>query len=432
MFLGLALAAAIMPVLAQASQTDPETVVFSLTAFGEWHDNRNNVSGDTPEEPVEGMEYGKQDAIKLGIGPGIRIQRRSGNTEFSLGYYPMYQWWDDAEVGQVESELTHDASATLRYRSAERLDLSLVDTLKYNDDPDLYLGEGLDFPEDTDRRLRTSNSHFENEASAGLRYRLRQRVFMTLDGSWRIRRYDEEEIARRGDEDEMGVSLGLSYQQTPFLSYGLFASHNLFDRESDVLLESGEEMPMGLDWTSVGLSASYRLSEGATLTGRYGYQYVRYENDDIDDREYPTDAQVELRYEPFRRAQLILGGRLTVQEGYDYPYVDQELRAVYASLAYHHTARLTSTCRAEYRSSEYEEQYTHPTTPDGSFRSEAAEKPSGGRDGTRNDLFLRVGLNFRWNEKLTLSGYYSFEDVDSEVSDSYSANIVGARASYRF
>ncbi len=59
-------------------------------------------------------------------------------------------------------------------------------------------------------------------------------------------------------------------------------------------------------------------------------------------------------------------------------------------------------------------------------------KPRGARDGTRNDLFLRFGVNFRWNEHLTLSGYYSFEDVDSEVSDSYSANIVGARASYRF
>jgi opacity protein-like surface antigen len=47
-------------------------------------------------------------------------------------------------------------------------------------------------------------------------------------------------------------------------------------------------------------------------------------------------------------------------------------------------------------------------------------------------LFARVGLNYRWTDKLQTSVYYAFEDIDSDVTDSYSRNTLGARVRYEF
>lgn len=428
---GVALALVVQMAGAQGLVRE-DTLSFSLVVYGEWTDNRDGVSGDLPENPVEDYDYSKQDGFKVGIGPGIVFFRQSGKTEWYVRYHPMYQWWDEVSVGQTQEELTHEASVELRFESGGRLDVSMDNRFKYIDDPDRYEGDEVDLPDIENRRFDTSSRHYDNRLGGDVRYALAPRWYSTLDSYWQIIRYDEEDMAEDSDEDKAGAEIGLTFQQTPLLGYGVQVAFDTYDRKTLDTQEDGGKVPMGYDSASIGVGGRYKLNKVTSFNANYGYQYVWHENEEIDDREYPTDAKFEMTLLPSERIQVLLGGTFGVTEGYVYPYVTQDKKAYYANLSYRHTPRLSSTYRLEYRNISFEERYADPETPDEDFYGEAASKPRGERDGVRDELFARVGVNFRWNDGLTLSGYYSFEDVDSEVSDPYSKNIVGIRANYRF
>ncbi len=423
-----ALALAIPVMQARASETRRDDGIrLSLDVFGEWTDNRDSVSGERPAEGErKQFEYRKTDAFTLGVTPRIGVLRDFQLGQFRLEYAPTYRWWENPRVGQRKTELTHELYTELKYRTGGRTDLLLYNTFKYIDDTDLYMGSD-EAPVDPEaRRLTEENSHYDNRLTGALTYAISQRFSANAGGYWRIRRFDETLLADNGDEDEFGLTLGLSRQHSAELSYGLNLRYEWFDRESP------DDLEMGVEALTLGANVHYRINKFVDAAAWYGYQFVWHENDGIDDRDYPTDLRLELNITPAARARMVAGVRTRITEGYVYPYVSQDLVALYSALTYRHTSRLSSTLRVEYRTTEYEERYTDPDTPDGAFGGRAASRPRGERDGSRDELFVRVGLNYRLLSQLLLSAYYSHTDVDSEVNTSYSRNVIGARAKYEF
>lgn len=394
-------------------------VKFSLDAFVEWNDNRDSVSDTQGQDEVEDrFAYEKTDTMKFGIGPMIHFYQTYKSSHLRLEYGPMYQWWENPRVGQTKTEWTHQAYGELRYNTGERMDFYLRDSLKYIDDPDIYMGSEEPPFDPADKRLTEENSHLDNRVTTGFRYRLTQRIYSDLNAYWRTKRFDEPLLADNGDEDDMGVSLYNWIQQSALFSYGVTLAYTTYDRESV------DDLPMGLETYSIGVGGRYKVNKYLDVTASYGYETAMHENEEIDDRSYPTETKLEVSVIPSARARLIAGVKLDVDEGYVYPYVSQERTAFYSSLSYRHTSKLSTTYRLDYRQCDYEEKYTNPETPDDAFY--------GSRDGTRDELFARVGLNYRWTDKLQTSVYYAFEDIDSDVTDSYSRNTLGARVRYEF
>lgn len=394
-------------------------VSFSLEAFGEWNDNRDSVSDSQGQDEVDArFDYEKTDNMKFGIGPMIHFYRSYKGSHLRAEYGPMYQWWQNPRIGQTKTEWTHQAYAELRHNTGERMDLHVRDSLKYIDDPDLYMGSEEAPFDPSDDRLTEENSHLDNRLSGGLRYRLSQRLYTDVDSYWRVKRFDDPYLADNGDEDSFGASIYTWIQQTALFSYGVTLGYDSYDRESV------DDLPMGLETYTIGLGGRYRVNKYVDVSASYGYESAIHENEEIPDRDYPTDTKLEFGITPNARARMVAGVRLSVVEGYVYPYVSQDLTAFYSSLSYRHTAKLSTTLRLDYRQCDYEEKYTNPETPDDAFY--------GSRDGTRDELFARVGVNYRWNDKLVLTGYYSHEDIDSDVTDSYARNTIGARVRYEF
>ncbi len=400
---------------------------FSLDVFGEWTDNRDSVSGDRPAEGErKRFEHEKTDDFTFGVTPRVSFLRDLRLGQFRVEYAPTYRWWENPRVGQRKTELTHELYTELKYRTGGRTDLLLYNNFKYIDDADFYMGSDEAPVDPGARRLTEENSHYDNRLAGNLIYTLSERLFADAGAYWRIRRFDETFLADNGDEDEYGLTLGLSRQHSAALSYGINLRYAWFERESP------DDLEMGVETLTLGANARYRFNKYIDASAWYGYQFAWHESDEIDDRDYPTDLRLELNITPAARAKLLAGVRTRITEGYVYPYVSQELLAFYSALTYRHTSRLSSTVRVEYRTTDYEERYTDPDTPDSAFGGKAASRPRGNRDGSRDELFLRVGMNYRLLSDLLLSVYYSHTDVDSDVNTPFSRNVIGARAKYEF
>jgi len=394
-------------------------IKFSIQAFVERDDNRDGVPSHYEREGNVGpSRYRKTSWTKYGIGPGIHFYRDNRGTSLKFEYTPIYQWWDNPRVGRRRSEWTHHAFGEIKFNSGERTEVYVRDSFKYIDDPNIYMGgEEPDF-DPNNKHLREENSHYDNRFSAGMQYRLSQRVYSRLDGYWRVRRYDDDDLAAVGDEDDWGVSLYTFRQETAMFNYGITLAYTNYDRDNIYDLE------MGLETYSIGIGAGYKANKYIDLLASYGYERAVHEDSEISDRNYPTETKIEARIRPDNKSRVVLGVKLDVDEGYVFPYVSQERISFYSMLTYVHTPRLSTSYRLDYRNCDYKVKYSNPSAPDAAYYKK--------RDGSRDEIFARVAVNYRWNDALTLSAYYSYEDIDSKVTTSYKRNTIGARVKYEF
>lgn len=398
----------------------------AVEAFVEWTDNRDSVSERQAFGDDTGrFDYKKTDNVKYGIGPILSLRKDYRRAAVRGEYQPMFTWWSNPRIGKSEFELTHRAYGELSFNSGERTEWHIRDSFKYLDDPRIYMGSE-EYPLDpNDKTIRRENSHFDNHLSGGFRHSLSRQLYTTADAFWRVKRYDDTLLADNGDEDAYGVLVSLMRQHSAYLSYGVTAGYESYDRENVYDLE------MGVESLTVGVGAKYKVDKHVDLTARAGYEFVEHESDEIKDRNFPTDTLIQLDIIPTRRSRAVVGARYRVTEGHVYPYVSQERMTFFSSWNYRMTATLSSTLRFDYSQGKYEEKYTNRDTPDSAYYSKInIEK--GKRDGDRDELYFYAGLNYKWSEKLTVTGYYSYEDVDSDVDESFKRNTVGVRAKYVF
>ena len=185
-----------------------------------------------------------------------------------------------------------------------------------------------------------------------------------------------------------------------------------------------DEVPRGIDTYTIGLAASYRASARFSIDAKYGWEWVKYEADSIDDRDFPGDGDISATYAFSLRTKGTLGFRYGVTEAWVYPFASQDLYSFYASLNFVHTQRVTTHYRLTYKISEYDWKYV----PDAA-RTESFEKS---HDGEKKELVAEAAINYRWNTSLNLSLSYTYVTVDSDVSYDYDDNTVCARATYFF
>ena len=401
-----------------AEGDDP--VRFSVDVFAEQNDNRDSV-GDPP--PQFAGRYAtaefppkKEDQMRLGISPKISIFKKFDNGQLLFRYAPTFQYWDNVRIGDNETEWSHDLFAQYFYKVERHYAFKIEDNFKYIQDGDLYLGsESFDFDPSADR-FDDENSHYDNRVGGEVSYFLSEHLIAQVSAYQRMKRYDDEDLSENGDEDEYGASAYIWKEMSDIFDLSLMGVYGSSDEENT------DDIDKSVDTMTFGVAANYRFSEVAKLFLSYGYEFVMYGNDEFEDQECPTDLKAELDFAFSSRFSTQVGARYGITDSYNYPYASQDLTAIYGIATWRHTPKLSTTYRAEFRSTDYEKKYVDMDTAN-------LEKYP---DGSEDELYLRFGINCLVTPKTKISLYYSYTDVDSDIDDSYDSSTIGARASYEF
>ena len=248
------------------------------------------------------------------------------------------------------------------------------------------------------KHVEHEQEHYDNTVHVGWRHQLSSRLNFDLDGFWNTIRYNDDELAETSDEDTVWTSQDGRYKT--------------------------EKVERGIQTYTIGLSGTYRWDERLSFNASYGWEWVDYESGSIDDRDFPGDLTLSAVYALTLRTRGIFGVRYYVSEAWVYPYASQDLVSLYVTLRHAFTARLSGSARAEYKMGEYDLKYVPEEA-----RNETFVKK---REGDKNDIYVELALNYRYSQAFNINLAYGYEDVDSDVSNSFHENTIRVRATYIF
>ena len=423
----------------------------SLTVGVKRTDNRDAVSDDHVilvrgvEERVE-----KEDDTELWITPTISLRHAMGDgSRFLIAYSPSYTEYDNPRENGMENEWTHSLRADADLHLGPRTKFTLSDSYWWSGQKDWHYGEDYEldpgdsaFDEDDD--LTRNDDFYNNRLDAALSRTLTADDTVRVGAQWRVKRYDDDEIAAYGDEDEYVFFADFMKRTTRHFSYGVFAEYTAFDRSNGEGFDpepiAGNETPRvdtGVEYATAGFQFEYDVSGNGNVlfNARTGYKFVWYEAEDIEDDETIGDSRAEFVLYKHQRTSGRLGLKYGREFGEVYPYSSQDNTTLYANVTrlVDRKGDLRLVGDAEYRMRTYDIEDVDPDAENYSrYFEDLWEKTGGDGKGDRDSLFLRLSAIYRWSEKLSASVFYTYEDVESDVDMSYTENTVGLSATYRF
>lgn len=423
----------------------------SLTVGVKQTDNRDaipegylvKIAGvDTPQE--------KEEDTEMTITPTISFFHETGaGHRLQVYYKPSYTTYDNPRDGGVENELSHEVKADLLLFVGPRTQVDLSERYWWNGSKDWHYGEEY-MLENQDRLmeegdLNTRNDDFYNNHLAATVSRIMTAdLNLKLGALWRIKRYDDQEIAAYSDEDEIGLTSSLVNRQDRHISYGVFADYTAFDRnngegvEADPTSTSGTpRIDVGVQYVVTGVQASYDLfgNQNVILSARTGYNFMTYEADEMEDSNTFGDSLVEVILYQQERTSGRFGLKYGKEYANIYPYSSQDNTTLFASVSriLGKSNKLRAGVDGEFRTRTYQLDDLDPDAENYSrYFADLYEKLGPDGEGTRDSIFVRLHANYRWTDDFSTSVFYTYEDVDSDVDNGYTENTIGINATYKF
>lgn len=436
MALGVALSAGILASsLAFGEGGLLEPLGLSLTVGVRQTDNRDKIPDGflVKDEPIE-----KEDDTEIWVSPKISFDKRTSERfKYYFEYSPSYTYFDNPRSGGEEEEWSHMAKGDIEFNITPLTIFRLTDLYIWSGAKDWYYDADYELGE---RELEArEDDYWENLLRPSILTQLTADDTFKLSGLWRVKRYDEEYAADRGDEDEYSVLGELMHRQDRHVAFGLFGEYTAFDRtrdgaEADPLSTDGSPLRIdaGVQYVTLGVQLSYDfLGDGNhVLLGRTGYNFMWYEADDLEDDDMWGDTRIEFAFRQLERTS----GRVGIRYGNEYadvfPYSSQENMTLYGNVArrFGRTGNFALSADVEYRMRTYEKDDIDPDAFNHDYYREAFED----KDADRDSIWVRVSAAYEFTEDLTASVFYSYEDVDSDIDTGYTENVVGVTATYDF
>ena len=399
---------------AEIASKDGDKFTVGATVVGEWNDNRDGTRTD------------KHDAGKLGVGVRFDYAKQFSWLHVNVAYEPLIRWYLNHDRRETNHEWTHDALVTVKNEPDQRLHFMIQDNFKYIDDNNVY--SDLDGNERMSLRYGKGMSYDDNAAdnrlSGRLKYLLSEKFFVTGGASWRFLRYENDIASQYSDEDSLKLTAGIWRQMSSTISLGVSGGYGWYDQESPVYDE-------GMEIATLGLSLNWEIVDRLSADFSWHYQHIMYDADELKDREFPFDFDLNLFYRAGAHSVVNLGYYQRVDQGENYPYASQRKYCVFASLNQQHSDRLSTSLRAEYRLGKYSSKDVQwAISDDEDFEGRAASRAN--RKGDDKTFVARATLSYWVNEDFRITAYYAWQNVNSEVNRSYVRNTVGARLTYNF
>lgn len=399
----------------------------SATISAQHTDNRDQV--DDTVMMKDGKRLEKEDDTDLSIGLKISFQRVIENRyKLYIDYSPNYVYHDNPRDGSEENSLDHAVNANIELSPGRRTYVKITDKYWWSGNKNWYFADEDIYDPSITEVDEINDDYYENRFAAHLQYNFSQKNFMLLDGLWRIRRYDDNEIAQDNDEDELNLRMAIMRSPTRVYSLGFFGEFTTFDRESSV-----KDFDFGVDYVSLGLQTTidFFADESWVLNASTGYNIMEYEDETMEDNNMMGDSRVELAVHQKEKLRGKFGLRYSKDYASVYPYTSEKNTTFYGCVSRILGRNNDYILGAdfEYRLRDYELDDLDPDV--------LAHRESLGlvnTDAGRDSIFVRLYLNARVSSKCRASLFYSYEDVDSEVSTtkSYDENVFGIRLTYDF
>lgn len=363
-------------------------------------DNRDSVE-EAPESNTDMIVRPRLDAV-------LNLER----LLLDLYYAPSYRWRSEPSIIQNETELFHDLGVDLRVSVTPTVIPRISDHFTYTDDPSITK-DGA--------QLRRDSSFIKNDAELGLTRVLTPNDSADVKLMNSFKRYSEDEVADRSDEDHTGVGLSVTHQLTRDMALIGMGEYKMQEYPVFQKLERG--------FQSVSAAAGFEKVVNQDLRGgvRVGWENAQYDDDGVDSVSAPflmigTDG----KYAPFNRIKL--RANYSIRESAVYPFSSQELTDLGADLEYELPFHMLVGIALSYQMGVYS-QDSAPAAGKSAVNPGLYVKDD---EGDRNAFgaSASVGYNFGKNTALRLT--QMFEDVSSDVDESFTKNTTSLMLSKDF
>ena len=392
---------------------EPNLVSASVKAGVKQSDNRDLIDKGK-----------KEDQLSWYIAPTVRIRKEIVDLlHLDASYSPIWTRYEDCRPGQEESKWEHTLRVNLDYSFTPLTAVGVRENYWWNSQKDYFYGD--DYEYDPARDDRKNNDYYQNRFEAFLRQSLAENGdYVKVGGRWRIKRYDDDSLAKSNDEDEWGAYGEYMHVHSSSFSYGLFADYTGWDRESE------PEFDLGVDYLTAGVKVLWDFSGDGNhlLEGRVGYNHIWYESDELDDQNLFGDSMLELKLFQQTNTKIFAGVRYGRDFANIYPFSSQEDLAGYASVCQYLGAegRFSLGASVELRTRSYDaKDDLDPAAARYGYLKALMDANGGKTEYDRDSVYVRVTAKCAVTEFFAIGAFYTYEDIDSDVGSSYKENVFG-------
>lgn len=386
----------------------------------QYTDNRDSVKDGTL---VAGKPVKKEGQTTWSVAPWFRVHKEIVDLLFlDVRYAPTFYGRENCRRGQEETKWSHAADVALLYSFNPITTLDVRDTFRWSGDRSYYYGS--DEAYDSKRDSRVSDDYTDNLLRASVTRKFSDDGdYAKLAGHWRVKRYDEHEVAKNADTDEWGARLDYMHVYSTTFSYGAYAEWTDWDRENSLGID------MGNDTYEAGVQAEWDMSGDGDhrVYASVGYERVTHEADDLDD-ENTASGRVELRLFQQRETQLLAGIRYGVDYSDVFPFSSQDDLRSYISLRQYFgdDRRFSARASVEFRTRGYKlKDDLDPAAAKYGYAKALIDANGGKTSYDRDTFYLRLQADYKLFDNFSVGAFYTFEDVDCDVSSSYKENVFG-------
>jgi hypothetical protein len=389
-------------------QAPARPLKFTVKAQAEYTDNRDSAPDGLEESTVDFYLRPRADLL-------LDWQR----TFLDLYYELSLRYREDPSRFQSEDEYWHDLGVQFRHAVSDRLTLRAHERFQITDDPSVQEGGTT---------LRRDASFTINTLEAGLRFDASTTCNVDVNGMHRIKQYDEDVFDVLDEESLEGratVYQGLSR------TLGVFAEVG----GQDFTYENKEVADR--DFTSVfgavGFESLFRNFCRASL--RVGLRSFEYGDSTLasDDEPYVA-ALLKVAGNPSSR--LFASAKYGMRDSDVFPFASQTETELHARWELDATERLMLELGATYRIGEYDAD-TLPSAWRARFGTanqvlQFINNQATRTQGDENRLMAWVKAALKVGESTTIEGRVLVEDVESDVSTSFTRNAVSVGVAQSF
>lgn len=367
--------------LAEAVGGDP--MEFSIFLKGVYTDNR------------DATEFNEEDNYDLIATPRLDVFADWERTILDFYYAPSFRYRSDPAPNQDDAEWYQAGGVNLDHRVTPRLKLKLHDQIDYSEDPGV---------EDGGSRIGPERLFLLNQADATVIAEITRQSLFEVYGRNRMKRYDDNEVADRLDEDRTDVGAKLWHRLQRTQAVYMEGRASMFGYESFVPEGADVAIQRDFDLLYAGVGVENVFNQNLRGALVVGWQWQDYDDEGL-------DAQDALYAQGTLRGTLTPATRLTaevthaIRDADAFPFASQEYTEYFAKVEWDATAAVTLGVWGKIRSGDYDD--TRPMSAAG-----IADVVQGGDE---DAVVAAVEAGYKLDEDTAIRLVQHYEDVSSDV-----------------
>ncbi len=380
---------------------DANNFTISVDAGAEYSDNR------------DASETDKESNFDLYVRPTIGLMLQpQGGLMIDFYYAPYLRYRTNPSIIQNDSDLFHDLGVVLNYELLDKLDLLVDEHFNYTDDPAVSK---------TGTIIRRDSSFKANDLSGRMLYEISKKSNVELNARSYMKMYDESEVAKQSDEDNM--KFGAAYW---FSLYKYLGAVVLAD-VSDYNYSDQTSFDRSMTATSAGVGFEAFVNKNLRGGLRVGMQELEYASDLMEGDNSPF-VSLGVVSQDSRKNRLSGSVVFQTRNADVYPYASQEAVDFNLKWELQPTEIFSLGLIGQYHLG----QYSADKIPVGYEINQYFIDTGYPRGGDEKVLMAGVELAYHLKNKMKMSIMPRIEKVDSDVSTSYDRNSINVFVSKPF